>query len=213
MKHIDECLYFYRLHGDNSYLIHNAKVQNDTTKVRTRYLHPMVIRWADSLGLPKVDLGAAHGKPSGFIGVDIESSPDVDKVCDVSEGLPFDDSSVGIIRAMDFLEHIPDSVGLMNEIYRVLVDGGWLLSGTPSTDGRGAFQDPTHVSFFNQNNFWYYTNKDYADYVPGIRCRFQAMRVETYFPTAFHKKHDIPYVYADLSAIKSNKRRPGRVLI
>ncbi len=27
----------------------------------------------------------------------------------------------------------------------------------PSTDGRGAFQDPTHVSFWNINSFMYYS--------------------------------------------------------
>lgn len=213
MKHIDECLYLYRLHGDNSYLVRNAQIQRQTQDVRRKYLHPMAIRWADLNGLPKVDLGAAHGKPAGFIGVDMEAAPGVDKVCDVTAGLPFDDSSVGVVRAMDFLEHIPDSVALMNEIHRVLVDGGWLLSGTPSSDGRGAFQDPTHVSFWNENSFWYYTNRPYANYVSGIACRFQAVRVETYFPSDFHRKHDIPYVYADLCAVKSDERRPGQVLM
>jgi len=173
----------------------------------------MVERWAKLEKLPLVDLGAAHGKPAGYLGVDAKSAPGVDRICDVSQGLPFDDSSVGVVRAMDFLEHIPDSVALMNEIYRVLVDGGWLLSGTPSTDGRGAFQDPTHCAFWNENSFWYYTRRDYATYVPGIKCRFQAVRIETYFPSDFHRRYKIPYVYADLVAVKSNKKRPGLVRI
>ena len=42
---------------------------------------------------------------------------------------------------------------------------------TPSTDGRGAFQDPTHVSFYNENSFWYFTDRRLrtlraADHVP-----------------------------------------------
>jgi SAM-dependent methyltransferase len=213
MQHIDECLYLYRLHGDNSYLVHNAEIQRTTRDVRRKYLHRMVERWAQLNDLPMVDLGAGHGKPDGYIGVDIEPGPGVDEVRDVRYGLPFDENSVGVVRAMDFLEHIPDSVRLMNEIYRVLVDGGWLLSGTPSTDGRGAFQDPTHCAFWNENSFWYYTNKAHASYVSSIRCRFQAMRVETYHPSDFHKRHDIPYVYADLCAVKSDDKRPGRVRI
>jgi len=213
MARIDECLYLYRLHGDNSYLVNNAEIQKKTQDVRRKYLHPMAIRQANLARLPKIDLGAAHNKPAGFIGVDQYDGPAVDRVCDVREGLPFPDSSVGIVRAMDFLEHIPDSVGLMNEIWRVLADGGWLLSGTPSTDGRGAWQDPTHCAFWNENSFWYYTHCGYAEYVPDIDCRFQVMRLETYHPTAFHRKHNIPYVYADLAAIKGDARRPGRVLI
>lgn len=209
MRHINECLYLYRIHGDNSYLQRNAAVQNATKRVRDKYILQLAERWVDLESLPKVDLGAAHNKPEGYIGVDLYPSEGVDIVHDITKGLPFDDSSVGLIRAFDFLEHIPDSVALMNEIYRVLVDGGWLLSLTPSTDGRGAFQDPTHCSFFNENSFWYYTNRFYAGYVPKIMCRFQAMRVKTDFPSGFHRERKIPYVYAGLVATKSWRRRPG----
>jgi len=45
----------------------------------------------------------------------------------------------------------------MRETHRCLSPQGWLLSQTLSTDRRGAFQDPTHVSFWNSNSFWYYT--------------------------------------------------------
>lgn len=213
IKHIDECLYLYRMHGDNSYLRHNAAVQEATKQVRDKYIWKLAERWADLEGLAKVDLGSAHGKPEGYTGVDLYPSDGVNVVHDITQGLPFNDSSVGLVRAFDFLEHIPDSIALMNEIYRVLVDGGWLLSLTPSTDGRGAFQDPTHCSFFNENSWWYYTNRFYAAYVPSIQCRFQAVRVKTVFPSDFHRNHDIPYVHADLTATKSRYRRPGLVEI
>ena len=178
---IDDCLYLYRLHGDNSYLARNAAVQQATKRVRDKYVWQLAERWADLEGLPKVDLGAAHDKPTGYIGLDLAAGPGVDIIKNVAEGLPFEDGSVGLIRASDFLEHIPDSVSLMNEIWRVLVDGGWLLSSTPSSDGRGAFQDPTHVAFWNENSWWYYTNRFYAAYVPEVACRFQAVRVKTAF--------------------------------
>jgi SAM-dependent methyltransferase len=99
-------------------------------------------------------------------------------------------------------------VGLMNELYRVLAPGGWIISRTPSTDGRGAFQDPTHVSFWNPNSFWYYTRREQARYVPGVRCRFQGPRVWQTFPTEWHRTNNIPYVYADLVALKG-QRQPG----
>ena len=101
----------------------------------------------------------------------------------------------------------------MNEIWRVLVDGGWLLSRTPSTDGRGAFQDPTHCSYWNENSFFYYTSRDHARYVPEIRCRFQGVRIATDYPNDWCREHDVPYVYADLAAVKTWRRRPGRIVI
>lgn len=62
----------------------------------------------------------------------------------------------------------------MNEAWRVLGHKGLLEVWVPSTDGRGAFQDPTHVSFWNQNSFAYYSKKGYAGIYPElIKCDFR----------------------------------------
>jgi glycosyltransferase involved in cell wall biosynthesis len=222
--YIPECLYLYRLlpDGQNTYLQRNAEIQQRQQELSNRYVYDLIAEWAKRSALPMLDLGGATGCPPGYKSVDLR---DADIVCDIRYGLPVPDSSVGCIRAYDFLEHVPtcrDStcdhgadgkspkcvVGLMNEIYRVLAPGGWLVSRTPSTDGRGAFQDPTHVSYWNPNSFWYYTRAEQAKYVPGIRCRFQATRIWQTFPTEWHKTHNIPYVYADLVALKG-QRQPG----
>jgi len=96
----------------------------------------------------------------------------------------------------------------MNDFYRVLAPGGFIISGTPSSDGRGAYQDPTHINYINQNSFWYYTDRNYSKYVPEITCRFQAARIWTEAPSEFHKNNDILYVYADLCALKG-QHQPG----
>jgi glycosyltransferase involved in cell wall biosynthesis len=209
MRHVPECLYLYRLQigGRNSYLERNELIQRTQQQVGNKYFYRLVDEWARRKGLPKYDLGGRVGCPPGYESIDLE---DADLVHDITKGLPFADSSVGVIRAYDFLEHIPPAhvVSVMNDIYRVLVPGGWLISRTPSTDGRGAFQDPTHVSFWNENSFWYYTKRDSARYVPAIKCRFQGTRVWNEFPSDWHRTHNIPYVYADLCALKG-QRQPG----
>jgi SAM-dependent methyltransferase len=60
----------------------------------------------------------------------------------------------------------------MEEIWRVLKPGGIFESSTPSTDGRGAFQDPTHISFWNRNSWLYYSEKAYRD-LYGIKADFE----------------------------------------
>lgn len=45
---------------------------------------------------------------------------------------------------------------IMNECWRVLKMDGILDIVVPTTDGRGAFQDPDHKSFWNRNTFWYH---------------------------------------------------------
>jgi len=215
VKWIDRCLYLYRRHPDQAFAQPetNATIQRQTRQLQALYLYRLQERWADLNGLAKVDLGAAHGKPAkDWVGVDMRPWPGVDHVCEIPP-LPFEEHSVGIVRAVDFLEHVPGQVRLLNDVWRVLVDGGWLSSRTPSTDGRGAFQDPTHVSFWNENSFFYYTDRNFARYVPEIRCRFQGFRVATDYPNAWCKEHKVPYVYADLAAVKTWRRRPGRISI
>lgn len=212
---IPDCLYFYRMQegGTNTYLERNAEIQRKNNELSAKYQHQLIDEWCKREGLLKLDLGGGHNSPAGYKSVDLANA---DYICDISKGLPFEDNSVGCIRAVDFLEHIPHCatsscthescvVDVMNEIYRVLAHEGWLITETPSTDGRGAWQDPTHVSGWNPNSFWYYTREQQQRYVPGIKCRFRTYKNMQDYPTAWHKEHNIPYVYADLVAHKGHK--------
>ncbi|MET8801872.1 hypothetical protein [Streptomyces sp. NPDC004546] len=121
--------------------------------------------------------------------------------------------SVGLMRAVDFLEHVPQKVPLINEPYRLLAPGGMLLTMTPSSDGRGAYQDPTRVAYDNENSFWYYTDNQYRAFVPDIEARFRSSRLVTYFPSEWHSKNNISYVVANLIAMKEGAPRCGGPLL
>jgi hypothetical protein len=71
-------------------------------------------------------------------------------------------------------------------------------------DGRGAFQDPTHASF------WYYTRADQNRFID-CPVRFQANRLKNFFPSEWHRDHQIVCVKADL--LKVAGRVPGGVAI
>jgi len=209
MKHLDKCLYLYRVHDNNSVKKFNAEIQAGAWKNYEKYIFPMAEYWARENDLKLIDLGASHGKPNGYIGLDIGENADIN--CDLEKGIPLPDNSCGIVRAYDILEHLKP-ISIMNEIYRVLAPGGWLFALIPSSDGRGAFQDPTHISFWNKNSFWYYTNPNFQKYVPAIKTKFQVSRVINYFPTKFHQQNNISYVEAQLIAVKDNFRAPGEYL-
>jgi SAM-dependent methyltransferase len=112
----------------------------------------------------KIDLGCGNLKPNGFLGVDILSSPSVDLTADLTNRFPFATSSVDFIRAHDIIEHLPDKIHTMNEIWRVCRPGALVDIRVPSTDGRGSFQDPTHISYWNRNSFFYYC-QEYPEYL------------------------------------------------
>lgn len=209
---VPRCLYLQRMHHANTQTgsATNARIQIETVDLYERDVQECALAWARREGLRAIDLGAAHRKPVGYEGLDQYAGEGVDIVADVAvEGIPLATSSVGVLRAVDFLEHVPDKIGLLNEMYRVLAPGGMLLSLTPSTDGRGAFQDPTHVAFYNENSFWYWTEREYAAFVPQIECRFQVSRLRTMFPSDWHELHQVPYVQANLIAIKDGMARNG----
>jgi predicted SAM-dependent methyltransferase len=110
----------------------------------------------------KLNLGCGTKKMEGYVNIDIRKDVGADVVCDIgTHGLPYGNDEATEIIAQDFLEHIPQArvVFVMDEIWRVLKHGGRFESMTPSTDGRGAFQDPTHVSFWNYNSWLYYTEE------------------------------------------------------
>lgn len=208
MHHIDKCLYVYRVTGDNTYVTQNQKIQDGVYPLYHKYILPMALKWGEGEGKLCLDLGGRfHDKPS-LRSVDLK---DADIVADLNEPWPFADGSVGVIVANDILEHLKDPLHVMKQAHRVLCHGGLFLTSTPSTDGRGAFQDPTHVSFWNQNSFWYYTQKETAAYID-TPVRFQDVVTETVFYSDWHRTHNIPYVRAHLIAVKEGGERIHGIL-
>jgi SAM-dependent methyltransferase len=126
----------------------------------------------------KLNLGCSDAHLDGFVNVDV--CPPADVVADLTRPWPWEDGSVEHIRAWDVIEHLPQPIHTMNELWRVLRPGGTVEIVVPTTEGRGAWQDPQHVSFWNRNSFFYYTHGDPhrerfgAAY--GIHARFRVLR-------------------------------------
>lgn len=206
MVHIPKVLYIYRITGDNTWLERNQAIQKTTVELFNKYAWDLACKEAKDRGLKIVELGGGINPRSGTdINIDLEEG---NLQHDLNEGIPLPDNSVGVIYASHILEHLYDKHKIMKEIHRVLADGGWAFIQVPSTDGRGAFQDPTHVSYWNQNCFWYYTRADKAAYIRNNDIRFQAFRLET-----FWWEDNIAITDAWLLAVKSSDRRPGLLQI
>jgi len=160
-----------------------------------------VIQIIKRQGLRMIDLGGQFASPDGFESVDLQGG---DITADLSKEYPFEDNSIGCVRAFDFMEHIADKMHTLSEIHRVLTPGGILISMTPSTigpdglAGAGAFQDPTHCSYWNKNAFWYVTDPRLMKYICNKKIKFQSLLLENSYLSDWHKGHNIPYVLAIL---------------
>ena len=127
-----------------------------------------------------LNLGCGLRRFDGFVNIDNRKEVNPDMVWDIARhGLPYDENMVDVVVARDFLEHIaPDRViFVIEEIWRVLKVGGRLEHMTPSTDGRGAFQDPTHRSFWNKNSWMYYSMKDARELI-GTKANFKIIAMQ-----------------------------------
>lgn len=207
--HIDRLLYLQRVHPKNTQSAPktNAHIQTETVALYDRSIRRLAAAWAERNGLAQLRAHVA-GSPAADNGPG-EQTVAIDPVQPV---LPYLDDTVGLIKLTDVLPRVKDTAALFNECHRVLRHGGLVLSQTPSTDGRGAFQDPTYVSFWNENSFWYLTQAPMRAAHSGLAARFQVSRLHTGFPTEWHAQHHIPYVYANLIAIKEGPRQGGPLL-
>lgn len=123
--HIPRCLYLQRIHPANTQRDPeiNAHIQRETVALYDKYVEANALAWTRRRGLFALDLGAAHRKPPGYLGVDQHPGEGVDIVATLPGKLDLPDGSVGLLRAVDFLEHVPAKVPLINELYRLLAPG------------------------------------------------------------------------------------------
>lgn len=198
-RHIDECLYMYRVHEGNTCngQNRNAEIQRQVDVNYCRWAEKMYIRWAQDEHLLRLDLGGRIGCPPDYLSVDLHSA---DIVQDLNQPwTEIEDNSVGVLRAYHVLEHLDDPIHFFNEAFRVLAPGGFLLIEVPSINGAGAFGDPTHKKFFNLLTFEYFTNEQYARFIqPQYTGRFQKARVVEYW----WQNPKIPVISAQLIALK-----------
>ena len=93
--------------------------------------------------------------------VDRRSLPGVDVLCDLRDGLPFGDDVFAHALADNVLEHLEsdDAIHLLNEIGRVTAPGGTATIVVPHALSQGAYQDPTHLSFWVPRSALYWNQR------------------------------------------------------
>jgi SAM-dependent methyltransferase len=215
-QHITECLYFYRIHAKNNVKTNNAEIRHYTNQVYNAHIWKLAEKFANDNKLSLIDLCGGLDAPTGYIPIDksIRAPANTDGIySDLDHTWALENDSVGVLRAHDAIEHLRNPIHTMNEAYRVLAPGGFFLISVPSTNGLGAFCDPTHVSFWNKLSFRYYVDRQFSRYVPEFIGRFQVSRVIEWFPSEWHKQENVPYVEAHLICLKSPYEPMGEVLI
>lgn len=124
-------------------------------------------------------LGAGKDAKEEYINIDFFPFPKIDIVADITKGIPLDDSSVDEVFSQDFLEHLPteSKVFVINEIWRILKDGGVMEHWIPNAGSRNDFGSPTHLSHwslqqfehFDVDSYRYEKDRDYEGFKGAFR--------------------------------------------
>jgi predicted SAM-dependent methyltransferase len=122
-----------------------------------------------------LDLGCGPEAAEGFLGVDIQPGPGVSYLCDLTQfpwtmrhiekwdwpaPFQFEPDSVEGARSSHLVEHLPDLVGFMQELHRVMKPGALIEIQHPYQFNVRAWQDPTHVRCLNEVS-WFYFDKEW----------------------------------------------------
>jgi hypothetical protein len=110
----------------------------------------------------KLDIGSGVSKREGYFTIDKEPTVNADMCIDFELEKRDEDflyGGVGEIRAHHILEHFKpeNKVMIMKRFYDLLAVGGILDIEVPKFPHPASIQDPTHISFWCKESFWYFT--------------------------------------------------------
>lgn len=123
-----------------------------------------------------LDLGCGWAKHPGAIGVDRAPLQTVDVVANLDTfPLPFKDGFFDEIYLNDVIEHIPDTIKLMEEIYRLSAPKARVYIRVINWSSEYNAMDPTHVKLFHEKTFNFFG--EYKDRLHYSSARFKVQEV------------------------------------
>jgi SAM-dependent methyltransferase len=132
-------------------------------------------------GPHRLNVGCGRNILDGWLNLDVAALPGVDLVCDLetvgSAPIALPDDSVERFLLSHVIEHVRDTLGLMQELWRVAMPDAIAVVRVPFGGSDDAWEDPTHVRPYFVNSFAYFAQPTYwrADY--GYRGDWQPEKV------------------------------------
>lgn len=133
--------------------------------------------------MTKLKLGAGGTYLPDFVNIDISEKAEIS--LDLSKDpLPFETSTVDLVFSYHTIEHVPNYLFVLSEIYRVLKPGGIFLLGVPYISlTKYNLVNPYHLHHFNEYSFDFFDpEKLKGSAVEENRIRFKK---------SFHRFHYI----------------------
>ena len=101
-----------------------------------------------------LDVGCGSNKYEGAIGLDHNPRTAADVIHDLGVvPYPFEDDEFDLIVSRHVVEHVPDVMAFVTELYRITKNGGRIRLVTPHYTNPDWATDPTHRNHINSYTF------------------------------------------------------------
>lgn len=120
-----------------------------------------------------LDVGCGANKYEGAIGLDNNPRTAADVIHDLGQvPYPFPDNEFDLIVSRHVVEHVPDVMDFIGELYRITKNGGRIRLVTPHYTNPDWATDPTHRNHFNSYSFNTFTpERAVFDFYTDIKLR------------------------------------------
>ncbi len=115
---------------------------------------PETKRTSGAPGKKILDVGCGRNKHPGAIGLDINPDTDADVIHDLGViPYPFPDNEFDEVVSYHVIEHVPDPMAFVTELYRITKPGGRIKILTPHYTNPDWPNDLTHRNHLNSYSF------------------------------------------------------------
>lgn len=133
-----------------------------------------------------LDLGCGPNKVKGAIGVDIIPLNGVDIIADLFEWrYPFADNTFDEIHLYDVIEHLPNTIRTMEEIYRIAKPESKIIIRVVNWNCIYTAMDPTHLKAFTDKSFDFFGSRPGRNYY--TKARFDVVHIDRRYNTTVER--------------------------
>jgi hypothetical protein len=117
-----------------------------------------------------LNLGSGKKRFPDAVNLDLVADTQPDVVWDLNQfPWPLPDNHFERVRAYDVLEHLENTLLVMQEIHRVCAPGARVEITVPHFSSGNAFTDPTHRHYFSLFSFHYFTGENQLGFYTSVK--------------------------------------------
>lgn len=145
----------------------------------------------------KLNVGCGKDIRPDFVNLDVAPLPGVDVVHDLTQRpWPFENNRFDHIELINVLEHLPDTIGTLEEIHRIARNGATLIVRVPFWNSPDMLADPTHKRSFSERtlNFFDPAFPECRDRPYYSSARFRIVRKSCYVRFFYYLRINNPWL-------------------